>query len=75
MPRDPGPSAFDVYLSFITTRGAKGFIGIEVKYHENLIGAAASRRERYDQMGCFEESGLDALKMQPLQQIYGGTIF
>ena len=67
-------SAFDVYVSFSSADNKKGFIGIEVKYHENLIGAAAPHRDRYDQiadqMDCFKESDRKDLKTQPLQQIW-----
>jgi hypothetical protein len=67
-------SAFDVYVSFSSADNKKGFIGIEVKYHENLIGAASPHKDRYDQiadqMGCFKESIRKSLKAQPLQQIW-----
>ena len=67
-------SAFDVYVSFSSAGDKKGFIGIEVKYHENLIGAASPHKDRYDQiadqMGCFKESNREDLKAQPLQQIW-----
>ena len=67
-------SAFDVYVSFSSADNKKGFIGIEVKYHENLIGAASPHKDRYDQiadqMGCFKESNREDLKDQPLQQIW-----
>ena len=67
-------SAFDVYVTFSSRDHSKGFIGIEVKYHENLVGRAATHKERYDQvasqMDCFEGSHLEALKKQPLQQIW-----
>jgi hypothetical protein len=67
-------SAFDVYVTFSSPDGSKGFIGIEVKYHENLIGQASTHKARYDeiasQMDCFNESRLDDLKKQPLQQIW-----
>ena len=67
-------SAFDVYVSFSSADDKKGFIGIEVKYHENLIGAASPHKDRYDQiadqMGCFKESNREGLKDQPLQQIW-----
>lgn len=67
-------SAFDVYVSFLSAADKRGFIGIEVKYHENLIGAASPNRDRYDQiadqMGCFKESSRKHLKEQPLQQIW-----
>lgn len=41
-------SAFDVLLECRSARGAHGFLGIEVKYHENLTGAAASHKPRYE---------------------------
>lgn len=67
-------SAFDVYVAYETTGGGKGFLGIEVKYHENLEGKAAEHRERYDEiaemMGCFIDYRYDWLKEQPLQQIW-----
>ena len=67
-------SAFDVYVSFSSADDKKGFIGIEVKYHENLIGAASPHKDRYDQiadqMGCFKESNREDLNAQPLQQIW-----
>ena len=67
-------SAFDVYVAFKTRRGGDGFMGIEVKYHENLRGKAAPHRPRYDEvaaiMDCFEAEKLTLLKSQPLQQIW-----
>ena len=67
-------SAFDVFVTFNTAGGGDGFIGIEVKYHENLVGGAATHRPRYDEvadiMGCFDGEKLDRLKSQPLQQIW-----
>ena len=67
-------SAFDVFITFKTQQGGNGFIGIEVKYHENLIGKAATHRSRYDEvaeaMGCFKAHKLPSLKTQPLQQIW-----
>ena len=67
-------SAFDVYVAYETNRGGKGFVGIEVKYHENLAGKAARHRSRYDEvaqtMGCFKPEALPVLKTQPLQQIW-----
>ena len=67
-------SAFDVFVTFKTSGGGSGFIGIEVKYHENLIGAAATHRPRYDEvadmMGCFDSNKLEDLKSQPLQQVW-----
>jgi len=66
-------SAFDVFVHCRTAGGGTGFLGIEVKYHENMAGAAGKDKTRYDevadQMGCFtRERGL--LKASPLQQIW-----
>ena len=67
-------SAFDVYISFVTQAGGKGFIGIEVKYHENLTGKAAAttgrHREIADMMGCFDQQSIKNLERQPLQQVW-----
>jgi len=67
-------SAFDAYVEYRTSHDERGFIGIEVKYHEDLIGKAAQHRSRYDQiaeqMGCFKRECLEHLKSQPLQQIW-----
>jgi len=67
-------SAFDVFVAYSTTGGKTGFLGIEVKYHENLIGKAAMLRDRYEEVaaaaGCFLDHRLSALRSQPLQQIW-----
>lgn len=67
-------SAFDVYVTFRTPEGKRGFAGIEVKYHENLQGRPARHRARYDEvadiMGCFREETRSLLRQQPLQQIW-----
>ena len=67
-------SAFDVYVKYDTSSGDSGFIGIEVKYHENLQANLAKHRERYDEiaylMECFPPDKRDALKKLPLQQIW-----
>ena len=67
-------SAFDVFMTFATPSGRKGFVGIEVKYHENLLGKAARHKDRYDDiaaaMGCFAAGAATALKRQPLQQVW-----
>lgn len=67
-------SAFDVLLECRSARGAHGFLGIEVKYHENLAGTAASHKPRYEeiaaQMGCFRADAMPALRRQPLQQLW-----
>lgn len=67
-------SAFDVYIAFDTPGGKPGFVGIEVKYHENLKSSTASHRTRYDEvaslMNCFKRECTDQLKRSPLQQIW-----
>jgi hypothetical protein len=67
-------SAFDVFLRCRTARGGAGFIGIEVKYHENLQAKPGEHRARYDEvaaaMGCFRAGCAPLLRAQPLQQIW-----
>lgn len=67
-------SAFDVFLSCETAAGGRGFIGVEVKYHEDLTGPPAAHRDRYDalaaQLGCFRPEALPRLRAAPLQQLW-----
>lgn len=67
-------SAFDVFVEHSTPAGARGFVGIEVKYHEGLNDAASSHKARYDvladAMGCFVADQRAALRDKPLQQIW-----
>ena len=67
-------SAFDVFLECKTASGGRGFIGVEVKYHENMLGTAAEHRGRYDEiakmMDCFGPDPGDLRKRSPLQQIW-----
>jgi len=67
-------SAFDVYVRYRTPSGGRGFVGIEVKYHENLAGKTARHRARYEEvaemMECFQQDALTQLRKQPLQQIW-----
>ena len=67
-------SAFDVYVRYNTAENSPGFVGIEVKYHENLNEEASDHRDRYDEvadlMGCFDTSCRDRLRSKPLQQIW-----
>jgi hypothetical protein len=39
-------SAFDVFLECKTVSAGRGFLGVEVKYHENMLGKAAEHRGR-----------------------------
>jgi hypothetical protein len=67
-------TAFDVYVEHTTAHGGRGFIGIEVKYHEALTDAPAAHRSRYDAvteaMGCFEPELVKALRAKPLEQLW-----
>ncbi|MBK6515726.1 MAG: hypothetical protein IPG04_16910 [Polyangiaceae bacterium] len=67
-------SAFDVYVEFTSNSGTRGFIGIEVKYHEGLGDRPAPHRPRYDEvaaaMGSFKLGACELLRVKPLQQIW-----
>ena len=67
-------SAFDVFVEYDALKGGRGFIGIEVKYHESLQEPAATNRPRYDEvaaeMGCFHDASLPILHDAPLQQFW-----
>jgi hypothetical protein len=67
-------SAFDVVLFHSCPGGGKGFIGIEVKYHENLKVKAATAKPRYDEVadtaGIFRPDQGPALAVPPLQQLW-----
>lgn len=66
-------TAFDVYMEYSGQKG-RGFVGIEVKYHENLADAEDPHKCRYTEiakaMGCFGPQPSEALKHKPLQQIW-----
>lgn len=77
--RDPtftaDSSAFDVFFSYQRkSDGKRGFIGIEVKYHESLMADQADERPRYreiaEQMGCFRDPHAAALTRPPLGQLW-----
>ena len=71
-------TAFDVYIQYETRSGGKGFVGIEVKYHERLTTGRNEdfrrRGDRYNQiaekMECFCDARLKCLQGTPLQQIW-----
>lgn len=68
-------SAFDVFVEY-EARGAnkRGFLGIEVKYHEALTDEAAPHRVRYDELAeacgwwCADVEG--TRRKKPLQQMW-----
>ena len=66
-------SAFDTFVTYASERGGRGFLGVEVKYHEALGDEPASHRARYDEladaMACFVPDRA-ALRAAPLQQIW-----
>jgi len=67
-------SAFDVYVEYLNGTGEKGFVGIEVKYHENLMNKPSSIKPRYfevaEKMKCFRPECLPQLQLSPLEQIW-----
>ncbi len=67
-------SAFDVYAEFVGNKGEKGFVGIEVKYHENLKDKPSQLKERYlevaREMNCFKDDCFKILQESPLEQIW-----
>lgn len=66
-------SAFDVFALTRTEEGGRGFVGIEVKYHENLKGSRRAlsprHRELVAAMGCFVDGATQALEAPALEQI------
>jgi hypothetical protein len=67
-------SAFDVFVSY-TGPGGKGFLGIEVKYHENLSGTLArDEHQRYPAIArrhaTFRDEAISELQRLPLQQLW-----
>src|SRR5439155_9703560 len=67
-------SAFDVFVRYRTPTNDKGFIGIEVKYPENLRVKEARHDHRYDEVTAFSDAFANsddpALRKPPLQQIW-----
>ena len=67
-------SAFDVYVAYDTAAGGRGFLGIEVKYHEALGDPAADHRPRYDELahsaGWWKAESLPLLRLKPMQQMW-----
>ncbi len=67
-------SAFDVFVRYEADGGARGFVGIEVKYAENLQGPPARHRARYDAvadaMGVFVPEARARLRQTPLEQLW-----
>jgi hypothetical protein len=67
-------SAFDVFIEYVGDRG-RSFLGIEVKYHEDLTGTAASDPAgRYPAIArkhqVFRNDAIPQLQELPLQQLW-----
>jgi hypothetical protein len=71
-------SAFDVYAEYMGSKGP-GFVGIEVKYHENLNTRDRKKEKSLpnprcdkvaDDAGCFVADKRAQLKESPCQQIW-----
>jgi hypothetical protein len=66
-------SAFDVFVIYLH-QGRRAFVGVEVKYVENLSQAEARHRARYDEvaaaMGVFSPAALGRLRRSPLEQLW-----
>lgn len=67
-------SAFDVFVAYQNATG-RSFLGIEVKYHENLRGTAATEpKQRYPKIaaahGIFRDGALPEMQKLPLQQLW-----
>jgi hypothetical protein len=67
-------TAFDAYVEHTTPGGGRGFVGIEVKYHEALTDKPAAHRPRYDEltraMGCFKPDAFRELGRKPVEQLW-----
>ena len=66
-------SAFDVFIEY-DCGSRRQFLGIEVKYVENMAQSPARFRQRYVEvaqtMGCFQEERQGELRVAPLEQIW-----
>jgi hypothetical protein len=67
-------SAFDVFLEHTVPGGGLGFIGIEMKYHEDLRVEPAENRQGTEKAaknaGIFKSNLLSSLRRPPLQQLW-----
>jgi hypothetical protein len=67
-------TAHDVFVDYQTRQGARAFVGIEVKYVEDMKAAPARHKRRYDEvaavMGEFRADALPDLERSPLEQIW-----
>ncbi len=67
-------TTFDVFVTYTSAQGRKGFLGFAVKYHEELDGMTATHRDRYDgltvDLGWFSRERRTSLQSPPLEQLW-----
>lgn len=67
-------TAFDVFIKYSDLDDHNGFIGIEVKYAEDMKDKPSSHKDKYDEVaqrsGIFDKNNYDKLKQKPIQQIW-----
>lgn len=67
-------SAFDVFVVYRRASGGAGFVGIEVKYVEDMKSPPARHRQRYedvaDAMGVFLPEARERVRSSPLEQLW-----
>jgi hypothetical protein len=67
-------TAHDVFVEYHSRLGGSAFLGIEVKYTEDLKDDEATHKRRYDEvaaaMGEFRSDALATLHRRPLEQIW-----
>jgi hypothetical protein len=67
-------SAFDVFVEYNGSVGKRGFLGIEVKYHEALTDKPTEHKSRYDELAAicdwWTSDPENARRNRPLQQMW-----
>lgn len=68
-------TAFDFYIEYFLESGGKGFLGVEVKYHENLAGKEQLKPDNQyhpiaTRTGWFDPDSKNQLGSSPLVQIW-----
>ncbi len=67
-------TAFDVFVAYVTPSGNSSFVGIEVKYAEDMKNGQASNKPRYKEiaeaMGIFKLDSYQFLAESNIQQIW-----
>lgn len=67
-------SAFDVFIEYVSKDNKSGFLGIEVKYAEDLNDKPSTHKSIYESISqkskIFNLAKLEDLKKKPIQQIW-----